>query len=178
MKRLILSSLAAGVAATLAWRVHAQVTVSPADSAFLVQAAQNGQAELMSSRAALEKSSNTQVKAFAQRMIEDHREIAASLSALASAKGIKVPEEPSAAQKGDINQLTTSDAFHFDPRFADAMGVQAHEETIALFRKAATHAGDPEIKAFAAKQLPLLQMHLQMAKTLKAATDAVRPPGE
>lgn len=155
----------------------AQSRVSAADSVFLIQAAQNGQAEVQVGRLALEKTQNSDVKTFAQRMVDEHSAWAAELGTLAAAKGVKLPEEASAAQKGDINQLATADSYHFDQRYAAAMGVHAHEETIALFQRAASSADDPEVRGFAAKTLPMLQFHLQMARGLKAATDARRPPG-
>jgi len=157
--------------------VAGQSRLSAADSVFLIEAAQNGQAELQVSRLALDKTQSSDVKTFAQRMLDEHTAWAAELSALAAAKGVKLPEEASAAQKGDINQLATSDSFHFDQRYADAMGVHAHEETLALFRRAAREADDADIRAFAAKILPALEVHLQMARGLKAITAAARPPG-
>jgi putative membrane protein len=177
MVRSTLWALIVAGGAALAAAVTAQERVSAADSVFLVQAAQNGQAELQVSRLALEKTQNSEVKTFAQRMLDEHTAWAAELAALASAKGVRLPEEASAAQKGDISQLATSDSFHFDQRYAEAMGVHAHEETIALFRRAANDADDADIRAFAARMLPTLQLHLQMARGLKALTAAARPPG-
>lgn len=171
-------ALVATVAAALALpAAMGQSRVSAADSVFLIQAAQNGQAEVQVGRLALDKTQNRDVKTFAQRMVDEHSAWAAELGALAAAKGVKLPEEASAAQKGDINQLATADSYHFDRRYAEAMGVHAHEETIALFQRAASSADDPEVRAFAAKILPMLQFHLQMARGLKATTDAQRPPG-
>jgi putative membrane protein len=177
MVRSTLWALVMAGAAMFAATVTAQERVSAADSVFLVQAAQNGQAELQVGRLALEKTQNTEVKTFAQRMLDEHTAWAAELAALASAKGVRLPDEASAAQKGDINQLATSDSYHFDQRYAESMGVHAHEETIALFRRAANEADDADIRAFAARMLPKLQLHLQMARGLKVLTTAVRPPG-
>jgi putative membrane protein len=49
--------------------------------------------------------------------------------------------------------------------------VSAHEITVKLFQKAARGAGDADVKAFAAKALPALEHHLQMARDLKATVD-------
>jgi putative membrane protein len=51
------------------------------------------------------------------------------------------------------------------------MGVSAHEDALRLFQKAARDAKDPDVKAFAAKALPTLAHHLQMAHDLKATVD-------
>ena len=54
---------------------------------------------------------------------------------------------------------------------ADEIGVGAHEDAVKLFEKASNDVKDPDVKQFAIQTLPTLQQHLQMAKTLKQATD-------
>lgn len=154
---------------------HAQADrVARADAAFIKQAAQNGHAEVESSKLALTKASNAQVKTFAQQMVDDHTKANNELATLARSKGIEVPTEPSLAQKAKMKVLSVRDGDSFDRHYADAMGVKAHEDTIKLFRKASAEASDPDIKAFAIKTLPTLEHHLQMAKDLKAMTDKTK----
>jgi putative membrane protein len=141
-----------------------------ADAAFLKQAAQNGHAEVESSKLALTKAVNTQVKGFAQQMVDDHTKTGQELAALAASKGVEVPKEPSVAQKAKLKMLSAADGANFDKRYADSMGVAAHQDTLKLFQKAAAGATDPDVKAFASKSLPTLQHHLQMAQELKTAT--------
>src|SRR5262245_5548927 len=50
----------------------AQSRLSSADSVFLIEAAQNGQAEIQAGRMAQEKTQNSEVKTFAQRMVDEH----------------------------------------------------------------------------------------------------------
>jgi putative membrane protein len=45
--------------------------------------------------------------------------------------------------------------------------VQDHEQDVADFQKEAQSGSDPRLKAFAQKHLPVLQQHLQMAKSIK-----------
>jgi putative membrane protein len=138
------------------------------DEAFLKQAAENGHTEVEGSQLALKKATNGKVKAFAQKMVDDHTKANQELVALASAKGVKVPAEPSMMQKGKLKLLGTADGASFDEKYADQIGVQAHEETVALFQKAADGAKDADVKAWATKTLPKLKMHLDMARTLKS----------
>ncbi|HUG22355.1 DUF4142 domain-containing protein [Piscinibacter sp.] len=140
------------------------------DAAFLKQAAQNGHAGIESSKLAVEKAVNPKVKSFAQHMVEDHTKANEALAALAASKGVEVPKEPSLMQKAKMKLLSTADGENFDRRYAESMGVNAHQDTVELFEKAAAEAQDPEIKDFAAKTLPKLQEHLQMAEELKDVT--------
>lgn len=138
------------------------------DASFLKQAAQNGHTEVEGSKLAATKATTEPVKTFAQKMIDDHTKTHAELAALASSKGVDVPSEPSVAQKAKLKLLSAADGADFDRRYADMLGVKAHEDTVKLFQKAASGARDPEVKAFAAKTLPALKEHLEMARKLKA----------
>jgi putative membrane protein len=146
-------------------------TLNSAERAFLEQAAQNGHAEVESGKLALRKSANTQVKSFAQQMVDDHGKTGRELAELAATKGVKVPDGPSLAQKGKIKLLSTADGERFDQRYAKGFGVGAHEDTIRLFEKAAEKATDPDVKAFATKTLPTLNNHLMMARDLRTQAD-------
>lgn len=143
--------------------------VARADAAFMKQAAQNGHAEVEGSKLALTKASSEKVKTFAQQMIDDHTKANAELMELAKAKGVELPTEPSLMQKGKQKLLEQSDGADFDRRYAETLGVKAHEDTIKLFRKGAKEAKDADVKAFAEKTLPKLEHHLEMARELHAA---------
>jgi putative membrane protein len=148
--------------------------VSGADAAFMKQAAENGLAEVESSKVALGKTANADVKAFAQQMVDDHTKAGDELAALAQRKGVKVSADPSIAQRAKIKLMQAMDGASFDRRYASAFGVAAHEDTVKLFRKEAQNGKDAEVKAWAAKTLPTLEHHLAMSKALKSTADAER----
>ena len=142
-----------------------------ADESFLKQAEQNGLAEAESSKLALTKAQHQQVKAFAQQMVDDHTKANDELKALAQSKGVELPNQPSLAQRAKMKLLEKSDPENFDRRYIEQMGVEAHEDTVELFQKAANEARDADVKSYAAKTLPKLQEHLKMAQDLKAVTE-------
>ncbi|SEL06203.1 putative membrane protein [Roseateles sp. YR242] len=146
--------------------------VTHKDAAFLKQAAENGHAEVEGSKLALQKSSNADVKTFAQQMVDDHTKAGDELAALAASKGVEVSKDPSVLQKGKLKMLGARDGASFDRHYAESVGVAAHKDTIKLFEKAAKESDDADVKAFAAKTLPTLQHHLQTAQTLETATRA------
>lgn len=143
--------------------------VSHADKSFLEKASNAGYTEIDASKMVAGKSATPTVKAFADQMIKDHTAVGEELVALASSKGVKVPDEPSLAQKAKIKMLSTKDGADFDRGYVNDIGVKAHQDTIVLFKKASTDAKDPDIKAWAAKTLPSLQHHLMEAQTLQKA---------
>jgi len=142
-----------------------------ADITFLTKAAQAGHAEVESSKLAVSKAVNTQVKGFAQQMIDDHGKAGSELASLAASKGVKLPDGPSVMQKTKIKLLAARDGAAFDRQYAGGMGVAAHEDTVKLFQKAVREAKDADVKAFATKTLPTLEHHLKMARELKEVAD-------
>lgn len=158
---------------TLAVNVHAD-TVPGKDKSFMVKAAEAGNAEIAASKVALEKSTNPAVKDFAQKMIEQHTQVGDQLKQLASTKDVSLPSEPTVGQRAKIAVLDKLSGATFDKRYAGMIGVTAHKDAVKLFQKASTSAQDPDVKSFAAKTLPGLQEHLQMATELKSKVDAAK----
>jgi len=104
----------------------------------------------------------------ATQMVKDHTAVGGELATLAKGKGYTPPTEPSVMQKGELKALDVADD-SFDGLYVRRIGVAAHEDAVKLFEKASKDAKDPDVKAFAQKNLPALQHHLEMAKTLLAS---------
>jgi putative membrane protein len=62
--------------------------------------------------------------------------------------------------------LGTSRGADFDEVFVMDVGVRAHQATIAAFQQQLPRLADPELKAWAQRQLPPMQQHLAMAQQL------------
>ncbi|MCC7702987.1 DUF4142 domain-containing protein [Janthinobacterium sp. GW460P] len=139
------------------------------DKQFLTKAADAGSTEIAASKVAQSKSSNAEVKKFADAMVTDHTKVADELKQLASSKQIEVSDQPGAKHKAQIDKLSRLEGAQFDKEYAATIGVAAHKDAVKLFTDASQKASDPDIKAFAAKTLPALQHHLDMANTLHTA---------
>ncbi len=150
---------------------EAEGQLNAIDKQFLMTAAQAGNTEIVASKTATGKANSDAVKAFASDMLADHAKVADELKKLANSKGINVPDEPSMKQQALIAKLNVLDGAKFDQLYAAEIGVVAHREAVALFRKAVVNARDADVKAFAQQTLPALEHHLQMALNLKAAAD-------
>ena len=137
-----------------------------ASNDFVDAAAQGGITEIESSKLALEKSNDADVKQFANQMIEDHRKANEELMALASKLGLEVPDEATLMAKAKEMILEIRDE-SFDEAYANNQ-VMAHEQTVELFKKEADSSDNAELKAFAQKTLPKLEHHLEMARQLQS----------
>jgi putative membrane protein len=140
--------------------------LSMQDRTFLENAAQGSFAEIQGSQLALEKSTNADVREFAQTMVKDHTAANQKLTALAGRKGYNPPTGPSVIQATELKGLGLLSGNTFDKAYVDRIGVAAHESTISQFEKASTGADDPDVRSFARNLLPSLRHHLQMAQAL------------
>ena len=134
-------------------------------AAFAVEAADGGMTEEQLGGIAQKNASSQAVKDFGQMMVTDHGKANKELIALAESKGIVLPTAPSQDQVKHIRDLNETTGAEFDKQYISMM-VGEHKKTIELFEEAAEKATDPEIKAFAAKTLPVLKKHYAEAQSL------------
>lgn len=135
-----------------------------ADKNFVEEAAKGGLEEVAISRIALTKTTNPQVKEFAQMMVDDHSAAGTKLAAIAATKGVMLPKEPG------TDRWMKKDAKGFDEDYMEKM-VDDHQEAVKRFEKQAKNGTDPDLTAFARETLPKLQEHLAHAKRLHKAVD-------
>ncbi|HLG86395.1 MAG TPA: DUF4142 domain-containing protein [Alphaproteobacteria bacterium] len=141
-------------------------TLERVDQYFIQKAEAGGAAEVEAAKLAQQKSSNTQVKDFAQSMIDDHSKANDQLKDIASKKGVATEPDMTMAdqEKQELNGLSGR---AFDRKYAD-MQVKDHEDSVKLFQDEAKSGGDSDLKQFASSTLPTLEHHMQMAKQLQA----------
>lgn len=144
------------------------------DSKFMTTAATGGMNEIALSNAALTKSSNEEVKQFAQKLIDDHTAAGDELKTIAAAKSVTLPTEIDGKHKAAAEKLEGLSGAEFDMEYIKWM-VKDHEKAVSAFQKEADKGKDPEAKAFAAKTLPTLQGHLDMAKSMRAKMSGTKP---
>ena len=133
------------------------------DRDFLAKATEGGLKEVELGRLASQKASNAEVKAFANRMIEDHGKSNAELSRIAGADAPKPPADKLAPPA----KLTTATGADFDRAYMAEM-VSAHQNTVALFEKQSRDGQDEALKRFATEKLPTVRDHLEKARQLQA----------
>lgn len=137
---------------------------SAKDSAkFANEAAQGGLAEVELGRLAAQKAADPAVREFGQRMVADHSKASAELKAIAVRKGMQLPNDMNSDQKSEMDKLSKLSGAEFDKEYISAM-VKDHEDDVKAFETQSKEGNDADVKAFAAKTLPTLQDHLQMAR--------------
>lgn len=165
MKNLALcTALAVTLAASPVWAKGSKMTTS-----FVHDAAIANQFEIDSSKLALQKSQNEDVKQFAQQMIDDHtkagNEMKASLKA--SKTGIIAPTSLDMKHKDKLSDLKGTPAGNFDKAYI-AMQADAHDKAVSLFSDYSSNGDNATLKDFATRTLPTLESHQQQVNDIKS----------
>jgi len=143
--------------------------LAKSDQQMLQQLAQGNMAEIEAGKIALQKSQNTEVKAFAQKMIDDHTKGLQEVQNVAQSKGVTLPAEPDAKHKAMANKLNNLSGDAFDRSYLAQAGVADHKKTHALVQKVQSNAKDADVKALAAKLEPTVAQHLTQVTQLNAS---------
>lgn len=136
------------------------------DADFARMAAMGGMAEVRWAEVAQQRSTSKEVKKYASRMIKDHTKANNNLMKVAAKKSMTLPTTMSDDQMQILSQLQAASGAEFDRMYLEMSGVQAHQMMATLFQNQATNGTDADLKSFAAKTLPTVQMHLQMAQQM------------
>lgn len=129
------------------------------DRDFVMEAASGGLMEVTLGKLAQTNASSAQVKEFGQMMVTDHSKANKELKAVASKKNMTLSETPAEKQQKMIDDLKTKKGADFDKAYVEMM-VDDHKEDVEKFKDEANKGNDADVKAFAAKTVPVLQKHL------------------
>lgn len=143
-------------------------TASNQPMAFALKAGAGGMLEVELGNLSQTNAQHPRVKRFGQMMVKDHSTGNKELMTLATERNFNVPTTLPVALQMHVNELKALKGKDFDEKYMDMM-VEDHNEDIKLFEEAAGHSTDQKVKAFAAKILPILKMHLDSAKAIRSA---------
>jgi putative membrane protein len=138
---------------------------SPIDRMFVSKAMQGSMAEVQLGQLTLQKSSNDQVKQFAQRMIDDHTKLNDQMKPVAQQLGVSVPEQISKKDRNTMAKLQALSGPAYDQAYIKDM-VKDHKQDLSEFQTEASSGQDQTVKDAAAQGSKVIAQHLQMAQQL------------
>jgi putative membrane protein len=169
------TSGAAGRSATTGTQTTAQSDkLSKQDKGFVRHAAVGGMAEVELGKMAQQKAQSQEVKQFGQTMAQDHETANSQLTAVATGKGVDMPQQLDREHRKLHDKLAKLDGSQFDREYMRAM-VKDHKQDVKDFEKEAKSGQDSEIKSFAQSTLPTLQRHLQRAQDIERTMRSQTP---
>jgi len=164
---LIAAALAMVVAACpLAHSQGSSAALRPAetrDGAFVQKAAEASMAELELSRIASEQAQSAEVRAFAQRMVQDHAQSAAELQIIAAHQNIALPDALSDEHLQLRSELAHERGRRFDSSYMNAM-LTDHQTLAKLLRSSEASVSTDELRTYIKKTLAVAEHHLRMAE--------------
>lgn len=134
--------------------------------------------EVAMAKLAQEKTSNDEVRNYAQRMIDDHSKAMDQLQQLAQAKGVQLPTAPDAKHQAMEKKLRAMSGQEFDRQYMQQAGMQDHRKVHSLVARISTRAQDPDLKTLAGNLLPNIDQHLQMAQQMRSSKGAQPSSGQ
>lgn len=143
------------------------VPVDKKDADFAVEAANGGMMEVELGNYAQKNAMSQRVKDFGAMMARDHSKANEELKALAASKNITLPTTMGNDTHKDMEELMKKTGKDFDKAYMKMM-VNDHKKDISEFEKAAKNCKDADIKGFAIKTLPVLNVHLDSAKVINS----------
>jgi putative membrane protein len=138
-------------------------------SAFAAAAAEDGETEVALGGLALRKSSNDQVRKFAQKMVQDHGQANQELESIVKRQGLILPTKLDEKHEAMVRSLEAKSGVAFDKAYAELMA-KDQANAVAMY-ESASNSSDPDLAAFAKKSLPTLQEHEQLADNLRALVE-------
>ena len=125
---------------------------------FIIQASIGNLKEIQIAKLALQRSSNSEVKTFANQMIADHGNAQAQLMQLVKTRNFQIPAEATDTPVEDL-MLKNLPAKDFDRMYVHMM-VPEHRQAVQLFESYSLTGKDPDVSSFAKHTLPKLKEHL------------------
>lgn len=139
--------------------------ITGSDLAFVISEAPGEMGEIELGNLAVSKAQSADVKAFGQKMVEDHSKAIQDLIALMKQKNVLLPSDMMPTHIELKDKLSNLSGAEFDKEYVRAM-VETHEKDVAAYENVSNTAADADVKAFAAKKLPTLKTHLETLKSM------------
>ncbi|NIE65731.1 DUF4142 domain-containing protein [Burkholderia sp. Ax-1719] len=176
MIRLSLATLASASAVgllALSMSAQAQTTApaagasSPelhaADKTFISDGTQTVATQRDAARIADSRSTDREVKAFAEQLVADYSKLSDSMRA-ASPRGVDVPRnDPDTAVIDGIKNLRGAD---FDKAYIEQVALGGQQKTLSAFQAEIASGRDADLKKAASAGLPVIQADIAKAKEL------------
>jgi len=141
-------------------------TFTAVDRDFAFQAALANMLEIGASQMAPKHTSSADVLNLAATINQHHTMAMNDLMALMRARGMSIPGDLSPEKRHLMDKIGSDWGSEYDASFVKRIGIDVHRQDIAYFRDQIPRLGDPALRDWAARNLPLMQQHLRTAQDI------------
>ncbi len=146
------------------------------DKMFVHKAAEGGLDEVQLGQLATQRSNNADVKAFGQKMVDDHTMLNNNMKPIADKLGVMVPDHLNKKDQAKYDQLSALSGDAFDQAYVKDM-VEDHRKDLREFRHESMTAADPQLKEVVTNGTQVIAGHLKMADHLAKEIGVTVPKG-
>jgi putative membrane protein len=141
------------------------------DRTFAAKATTGGKQEVELGKLAAQQGSNSDVKAFGNRMVKDHSKAGDELMQITNRLGINLPAQDDLMFNQTKDKLSKLKGADFDKAYMSHM-VDGHTKVADDFEGYINKGTNTDLKSWASKTLPTVREHLQMAKDISSKIGA------
>jgi len=145
------------------------------DKMFLRKAAEGGIAEVRFGQLAVQKASSSDVKAFGQKMIDDHTKLNNEMAQVADSMGVMLPKSMNKEDQAEYDKLNALSGNDFDVEYLSCM-VKDHHKDLHEFRIEAASRADPTLRNAVVDAEGVIHDHTVMVDKLARAKGIPIPP--
>jgi putative membrane protein len=145
------------------------------DKMFLRQAAEGGMAEVQFGQLATQKGGSDDVKAFGQKMVDDHTALNKEMGDVADTAGVMLPKHVNKEDQAEYDKLNGLSGDEFDTEYLTLM-VKDHHKDLREFRMESASTQDPALREAVVKGQRVIHGHLVMVDKL-AKSKGIEVPG-
>ena len=109
------------------------------------------------------------MKAYAQKMVDDHGAALTKVQTVAEQKGVTLPTEPDAKHKTMAAKLEKESGTAFDKMYMTNAGTMDHKMVLSKLQSDAKNIKDPDVKTLADAHTPVVEEHLKAAQQMSQA---------
>jgi putative membrane protein len=124
--------------------------------------------EIAGGKLALQKGQSQDVKTLAQRLVTDHSKSLEESIALAHRLGIEVPTSAQPSMQWELKVVSSFSGADFDTWYS-SLEVMDHQQDITEAQDEWKDGTNPQARAAAKQELPMLRTHLKLAKQAQKA---------
>jgi len=146
-----------------------------AEKDFINKAIEANLFEIEVAKQALQSSSNEQIKAFAQTLIDDHTILLGELQQYAATQQWDTPTAINKGHQDQLSKLQGLSSAEYNQYFKE-LAIESHENSIQLYKNLAQDNAieDATLKTWVVDKLPILEGHLVHAQELIIEGDPVQ----
>jgi len=143
-------------------------TLNSTDQMFITQVAIGNTAEVQAGQLAATKGTSAGVKAFGQMMVTEHSQAQTELKNIGTTAGMNVKDSVDPAHQLLVQRLSTLTGKSFDTAYINSQVVD-HQNTLNIFQTEISSGNNQNVKSYAGKYLPNIQLHYNKADSIRKA---------